>query len=81
MTALTEHQRLMLLVSAADASFGTGAGVELRGAANWRTARRLVALDLGWIQGGRPQGSELPGLFFANADGIEMVAEPEGDDD
>lgn len=44
----------------------SGFGVELIGAGPWRVARKLESLELGWIEGGRPNGSDLSGLFFAN---------------
>ena len=77
---LTATQRLLLRCSAAevDPKDGCGYGVTLRGAGNWATARALEKLELGWIQGGLCNGSALPGLFFANRDGVAMVApEPE----
>ncbi len=58
-------------------SYGEGCGVELRGSAMWQAARRLVAREMGWIEGGAPQGSSLPGLFFANTLGVEwFTGEP-----
>lgn len=51
----------------------SGFGVELIGSAAWQTARRLVAEDLGWIEGGAPQGSEYPGLFFARRQAGELI--------
>jgi len=80
MIKLTPAQRLMLRCSGHDPKDGNGFGVELRGAANWRTARRLAQLELGWIEGGAPNGSELPGLFFANRNGVALVAEPGGEE-
>nr|WP_218821377.1 hypothetical protein [Sphingomonas laterariae] len=70
----------MLRESGHDPLDGRGYGVELRGAGEWATARALVAASLGWIEGGRPQGSELPGLFFANRDGVAIVAAEAEDD-
>jgi hypothetical protein len=70
----------MLKVSGYDRRDGCGYGVELRGADNWRTARSLVKLQLGWIEGGRPNGSDLPGLFFANREGVNVAAERADDD-
>jgi hypothetical protein len=55
----------MLEDSGYDWSDGCGFGVLLDGAADWSTARGLVARNLGWIEGGRPT-SHLPGRFFAN---------------
>lgn len=77
--ALTATQRIMLRCSGHDQRDGNGFGVELRGAGNWRTARALEALGLGWIQGGHTQGSALPGLFFANRDGVAAVT-PENEE-
>jgi|GEM_PF-3326641 len=74
---ITEPMQAMLRESGYDRLDGCGFGVELRGAGPWATARRLVAAELGWIEGGRPQGSELPGLFFANAEGVSIVADLE----
>lgn len=63
----------MLRCSGYDRRDGNGYGVPLTGAGNWATARALQAKGLGWIEGGRPQGSELEGLFFANRAGIAAV--------
>lgn len=72
---LTPKQVAMLEESGHDTKDRCGFGVELRGAGDWNSARSLRDLELGWIEGGRPQGSELPGLFFANRAGVGMVAE------
>lgn len=77
---LTASQRVMLRCSGHDPKDGNGFGVPLRGAGNWATARALERLELGWTEGGRPAGSELEGLFFANRDGVAAVT-PEQDDD
>lgn len=75
---LTPRQRLMLRCSGHDPRDGRGYGVPLRGSSDWRTARALVARDLGWIEGGHPNGSLLEGLFFATPAGIAAVSpEPE----
>jgi hypothetical protein len=74
---LTTVQHLMLTCSGHDPRDGNGYGVQLYGAGNWRTARSLEALALGWIEGGHPNGSTLPGLFFANRDGVAAVASDE----
>jgi hypothetical protein len=78
---LTPAQRLMLSCSGHDPRDGNGYGVQLYGAGNWRTARSLEALALGWIQGGHANGSPLPGLFFANRDGVAAMASEDGGDD
>lgn len=70
---LSPRQRAMLCLSRFDPRDGNGYGVELRCAADWRTARALQRRNLGWIEGGKPQGSELPGLFFANHDGTAIT--------
>lgn len=46
----------------------SGFGVELIGSNAWQVARRLVAQDLGWIE-----GSEFPGLFFARRRAGELI--------
>ncbi len=82
MVKLTDRQRLMLRRSGHDPKDGCGYGTPLRGAGEWAIARSLVKRELGWIEGGQPQGSELEGLFFANRDGVAAVTpEPEQDDD
>lgn len=78
MSDLSPTQLLMLKVSGYDRRDRSGYGVELRGADNWRTARSLVKLELGWIEGGHPNGSALPNLFFANREGVSLVADREG---
>jgi len=74
---LTPAETNMLLRSAEGCGdrLTSGFGVELRGAGQWGIARRLVQRELGWIEGGRPNGSELPGLFFANSDGLAWVVD------
>lgn len=64
---LTESGLKMLMASGDDRY-----GVELRGSA-WSTARALVGHGLGSIEG--DPGGELPGLFFANAEGVEVIHE------
>ncbi len=61
----------------------SGFGVELYGAGAWAVARRLAAAELGWIEGGRPQGSELTGLFFATREAGDMIGlfDDDADDD
>lgn len=70
---LSPRQRAMLCLSHFDPKDGKGYGVELRCAADWRTARALQRRHLGWIEGGKPQGSDLPGLFFANRNGTALT--------
>lgn len=70
---LTEKQHAMLLASGED-KFGTGYGVELRGG-NWNTALSLERLGLGWIEGGRQRGSELPGLYFNGLNAVRILHE------
>lgn len=72
-TKLSPRQSAMLRLSRFDPKDGNGYGVELRGGADWRTARALERRNLGWIEGGKPQGSELPGLFFANREGTAIT--------
>lgn len=69
---LTPAQHRMLQTSGHDPKDGNGYGVELTGPGPWRTARSLVARELGRIEGGYPNGSSLPGLFFANRDGVAL---------
>lgn len=80
---LTASQQIMLRRSGHDPRDGQGYGTPLRGAGEWAIARSLEKRELGWIQGGRPQGSELEGLFFANRDGVSAVAPDteQGDDE
>mgnify|MGYP001758579162 CR=1 FL=1 len=70
---LSDHQLLMLRASRFDPLDGNGLGVQLMSARNWRTARSLEKRGLGWIQGGHPNGSELPGMFFANHGGTAIT--------
>ena len=70
---LTEYQFTMLRCSGFDPKDGNGFGVTLRGSRDWRAARKLEALGLGWIQGGKPNGSELPGMFFSNHEGTAIT--------
>lgn len=70
---LTPYQAVMLRASSFDPRDGNGYGVELRGSRDWAAARKLVSLGLGWIEGGKPQGSALPGLFFANHEGTAIT--------
>lgn len=72
-TDLTPRQTMLLRCSDFDPSDGNGYGVDLRGAAEWAAARKLVKLGLGWIEGGKPNGSDLPGLFFANHEGTAIT--------
>lgn len=70
---LTDAQLRMVVASGVD-SAGDGYGVELRGR-DWTVARNLVRLGLGTIEGGAPNGSKLPGLYFNNAEGVRIVNE------
>ena len=72
---LTPNQIQMLRCSGHNPRTGHGYGVELRGAGEWRTARSLERLKLGDIEGGMPNGSNLPGLFFANADAVQLLVD------
>jgi hypothetical protein len=72
---LTKAALAMLRESGHDERDGCGFGVELHGAGRWAVARGLQALGMGWVEGGQPNGSSLPGLFFANAEGVQWVAE------
>ena len=51
----------------------SGFGVELYGPGPWSVARRLEAAKLGWIEGGKPNGSDLPGLFFATSFAADLI--------
>lgn len=73
---LTDAQLKMLMESSVE-----GYGVELTGAGNWRVAGNLVGKGLGHIEGGAPNGSSLPGLFFANEEGVRILREFEPEDD
>lgn len=70
---LSASQRLMLRCSAGGAVQGEGGPVRLMGGGNWQTARSLEARGLGWIEGGRPAGSALAGVFYANSDGLAVM--------
>lgn len=72
---LTDKQLKMLMDSGVDRL-----GVELRGG-SWKTAGSLVGHGLGHMEGGAPNGSELPGLFFANDEGVRILREFEDDDE
>lgn len=80
---LTDKQLAMIRESGEEA-FGMvgngGAGVELRGAGDWRVARSLVAMGLGAIEGGAPNGSELLGLFFNNEEAVRILHEFDDED-
>ena len=78
---LTDAQLAMVIDSGNDGFFPGGHGVELRGAGAWKVARGLVAKGLGTIEGGAPNGSNLPGLYFNNEEGARIVGEFEDDDD
>ncbi|MBO9624154.1 MAG: hypothetical protein J7500_15710 [Sphingomonas sp.] len=67
---LTDAQLKMLMASTVE-----GYGVELRGSGPWTVAGNLVGKGLGHIEGGEPNGSSLPGLFFANDEGIRILRE------
>jgi hypothetical protein len=69
---LSYHQELMLKTSHFDESNGRGFGVELSSAANFRTARSLVKLELGWIEEDAA-GERSRSLFFANHAGTAIA--------
>ena len=71
---LTDAQLRMVMESGEDRIDGNGFGVDLRGA-RWATARALVSKGLGWIEGGAPNGSSLPGLYFNNSEGVRILHE------
>jgi hypothetical protein len=73
---LTDAQLKMLMESSVECY-----GVELRGAGPWRVAGNLVGMGLGHIEGGEPNGSYLPGLFFANEEGVRILREFEPEED
>lgn len=70
---LTDAQ-LKMVIDSGEAPMGGGFGVELRGP-SWITARSLVKHGLGSIEGGAPNGSELPGLYFNNDEGVRILNE------
>lgn len=78
---LTDAQLRMVMDSGNDGFFPGGHGVELTGSGAWKVARALVAKGLGTIEGGAPQGSSLPGLYFNNEEGGRIVGEFKDDDD
>lgn len=78
---LTDAQFRMVTESGDYGDGAGGFGVELRGAGAWATARSLVGLGLGSIQGGAPNGSSLPGLYFNDEDGCRIVHEFDEDED
>lgn len=69
---LTDAQ-LKMLIDSGDNKYG----VELRGA-SWATARSLQAKGLGSICG--DPGGDLPGLFFANDEGVRILHEFDEDE-
>lgn len=80
---LTDAQ-LRMVIDSGDKAFGrtgSGAGVELIGSSAWRVARSLVAKGLGSIEGGAPNGSDFPGLYFNNEEGARIVGEFEDNPD
>lgn len=70
---LSTHQLLMLRESGFDPYDGQGFGVDLTTAGHWRTARALERRGLGWTAGGHANGSDLPGLFYANRKGAAIT--------
>lgn len=68
---LTDAQLRLVRESAYDERDGGGFGVELRGPL-WVTARSLVKLGLGTIDG---EGGSLPALYFNNQDGAAIFRE------
>ena len=77
---LTDAQ-LRMVMQSGDNRGDDGFGVELRGAGDWAVARALVAKELGSIEGGIPNGSNLPGLYFNNAEGVRITHEFDEDDE
>lgn len=77
--SLTDKQ-LRMVMDSGEAPHGSGYGVDLHGA-NWKTARSLVAKGLGFIEGGAPNGSDFPGLYFNSAEGVELLHEFDDEDD
>lgn len=74
----TNPQLAMIRASGEKGFFGGGGcGVEIRGAGQWAIARSLVKMGFGTIEGGIPNGSFLPGLYFNNEDGISVLHEDE----
>ncbi len=74
---LTDRQLRMVQDSGEHRADRDGYGVELRGG-GWKTARSLVAHGLGWIQG--DPSSEIPALYFNNAEGVQILHEFDDDD-
>ena len=72
---LTDAQLRMVMDSGNEGFFPGGHGVELTGSGAWKVARALVAKGLGTIEGGAPQGSSLPGLYFNNNEGARIFGE------
>jgi hypothetical protein len=72
---LTDKQLAMVIESGENPRCTGGFGVELRGYGQWATARSLVKHGLGDIEGGRPNGSDLPGLYFNNEEAVRIIHE------
>lgn len=77
---LTDAQLTMVTESGDGGFFKGGTGVELNGSAAWRVARALVTKGIGTIEGGAPQGSSLPGLYFNNDEGVRILHEFDEED-
>lgn len=75
---LTDAQ-LRMVMQSGDHDGASGYGVEINGG-QWAAARSLVKAGLGWIEGGKPNGSSLPGLYFNNRDGVEITHEFDEDE-
>ena len=73
---LSDAQLRMVMESGHNERLGEeGFGVELIGAGAWVVARSLAAKGVGTIDGGAPNGSSLPGLYFNNAEGVRITHE------
>jgi len=77
---LTDKQLAMIFESGegTDADDTVGFGVELRAGA-WATARSLAGKGLGSIAG--DPGGSLPGMFFANEEGVRIAHEFDNEPD
>lgn len=78
---LSDAQLRMVMESGEGNLWSSGFGVELRGAGAWSVARSLVSKELGTIEGGAPNGSNLPGFYFNNSEGVRITHEFDEDED
>lgn len=72
---LTDAQ-VKLIIDSGEQPNGTGGyGFELRGSGEWATARSLAKNGFGIIEGGQPNGSNLPGLYFNGPEALRVLHE------